>query len=60
MFLDFVLYGFFGINTRETKEYLVLYRRLHSGQEASEPSSEAPFLLELPLYWKNVTRMIRM
>ncbi|CAE7022596.1 PARP12 [Symbiodinium natans] len=37
-------------------EYLVLYQRLHGGESAPRLMPEAPFLLELPLYWKNVDR----
>ena len=36
-----------------TEEYLVIYQRLHGGEEAPSLSREAPFLLELPLYWRN-------
>ena len=57
VFLD-VFFGFF-----ETKvynkdqvypEYLVLYERLHGERPPEPPPKDMPFLLELPLYWKNV------
>ncbi|CAK9077284.1 Beta-catenin-like protein 1 (Nuclear-associated protein) (NAP) [Durusdinium trenchii] len=34
-------------------EYLVIYERVHGGV-ATTPREDLPFLLELPLYWKNV------
>ncbi|CAE7926920.1 Tnks [Symbiodinium sp. KB8] len=37
-------------------EYLVLYERLHRGETPQLPPKEVPFLLELPLYWRNVGR----
>ncbi|CAE7320050.1 Parp12, partial [Symbiodinium sp. CCMP2456] len=37
-------------------EYLVIYQRLHGGEEAPSLSRESPFLLELPLYWRNVAK----
>ncbi|CAJ1418061.1 unnamed protein product [Effrenium voratum] len=35
-------------------EYLVLYERLQKGETPQPPPKDLPFLLELPLYWKNV------
>lgn len=35
-------------------EYLVLYERLHGTRPPEPPPKDLPFLLELPLYWKNV------
>lgn len=35
-------------------EYLVLYERLHGTRPPEPPPKDMPFLLELPLYWKNV------
>ena len=35
-------------------EYLVLYERLHGTRPPEPPSKDMLFLLELPLYWKNV------
>ena len=37
-------------------EYLVLYERLHKGVPPQLPPKDVPFLLELPLYWRNVGR----
>ncbi|CAE7824453.1 Tnks [Symbiodinium sp. CCMP2456] len=37
-------------------EYLVLYERLQRGETPELPPKDVPFLLELPLYWKNVGR----
>jgi len=37
-------------------EYLVLYERLHKDEKPQLPPKDVPFLLELPLYWKNVGR----
>eukprot|EP00439_Symbiodinium_sp_Y106_P023070 s2851_g2.t2 len=37
-------------------EYLVLYERLHRGETPQLPPQDVPFLLELPLYWRNVGR----
>ena len=37
-------------------EYLVLYERLHGERPPEPPPKDMPFLLELPLYWKNVGR----
>ena len=38
-------------------EYLVIYERVHGGK-AQTPREDLPFLLELPLYWKNVGRTL--
>ena len=35
-------------------EYVVLYKRLHQSETPEPLPKELPFLLELPLYWKNV------
>lgn len=35
-------------------EYLVLYERLHGTRPPEPPPKDMPYLLELPLYWKNV------
>ncbi|CAE7405535.1 Parp11 [Symbiodinium sp. CCMP2592] len=37
-------------------EYLVLYERLHRGEPPQLLPKDVPFLLELPLYWRNVSR----
>ena len=37
-------------------ECLVLYERLHRGETPQLPPKDVPFLLELPLYWRNVGR----
>ena len=38
-------------------EYVVLYKRLRQNEIAEPLPKELPFLLELPLYWKNVSQM---
>lgn len=35
-------------------EYVLLYKRLHQSETPEPLPKELPFLLELPLYWKNV------
>ncbi|CAE7332237.1 Parp11 [Symbiodinium sp. CCMP2456] len=37
-------------------EYLILYERLYRGETPQLPPKDVPFLLELPLYWRNVGR----
>eukprot|EP00438_Fugacium_kawagutii_P019486 Skav235619 [mRNA] locus=scaffold358:197664:202777:+ [translate_table: standard] len=41
-------------------EYLVLYERLHGTRPPEPPPKDMPYLLELPLYWKNVGKNPRM
>eukprot|EP00913_Durusdinium_trenchii_P003169 g2930.t1 len=37
-------------------EYVVLYERLHRDETPTPPPKDVPFLLELPLYWKNASK----
>ena len=52
-FLSFLCCGF----PQVYPEYLVIYERVHGGV-ATTPREDLPFLLELPLYWKNVGKIL--
>ena len=49
-FREFVIYD----ADQVYPEYVILYKRLHQDAEPEPLPKELPFLLELPLYWKNV------